>query len=630
MKYTLLFLLLYSNVLFAQPASYDIAAIPDALKKDASTVKRFEKIDFEVKDIDKAYLRVQEVTTVLDASASNELVFQQFTDNFHSLEDVDIKVYDASGKVLDKLKKKDLSSQSSGSGLVPDGKVYYYEVQANKYPVTVEFDYTIIFHGIFHYPDYIIQTPEQSIERSIFTARVPKDLDLRFKLMNHQFAPVIDETDKSVKTYSWNISGLPAKKYEIGSGDYSNSYPRVMLGANKFELDGYPGEMNSWKNMGLWYNTLVKNDNVLDPKFSEEIKRLTSNATNERDKVELIYNYLQKNFRYVSIQLGIGGMKPFSADFVHKNKYGDCKALSNYMQACLNAVNIKGYSAWIRGDNYPNIIDPDFPDDPFNHQILCVPLKGDTIWLECTSNTAEFGVLGSFTENRQALLLTENGGVLLNTPKSKAESNRFTSNTTIKLNADGEGSASVELKTTGEYIDDIKNYVFEQKKDDQKKYLVNYIGFIQPDDFEITYDKADNKAPVKIEMAIEKVPEFSSGNKLFLNPRIYKIWSYALPKAEGRTQDFYFNTPFIKTDTTIYKLPEGFTLETLPKPKNINFEYGSLKSTYKYDEVQKTIITTLQLQLNEYKIPAAKFLATKNFFNEVLEEYTEKIVIKKS
>lgn len=629
MKYILFSLVFFCTAVAAQPPSYNVADIPEALKKDAHTVKRFENILFEINNVDKAHYRVQQVTTVLDASAKDELVFNQFTDKFRSLEDVEIKVYDESGKLTNKYKKKDLSSQSTGSGLVPEGKVNYYEVPVNQYPVTVEFDYTIVYHGLYSYPSFHIQGPEESIERSSFTVRVPKEMDIRFKPMNAVLAPQIDETDKDTKTYNWNISALPAKKYEAGSGYIENSYPWILIAPNKFELDGYPGEMNSWQNMGMWYNTLVKSDNILDAKYADEIKKLTEKASTDKEKVKLIYEYLQKNYRYVSIQLGIGGFKPFSADFVHKNKYGDCKALSNYMQACLNAVNIKSYSAWIKGSTNPNTIDPDFPYDPFNHQILCAPLNGDTVWLECTSNTAEFGVLGNFTENRSALLLTETGGHLINTPKSKAANNLYTSNTVIDLKDDGSGIAKVELQTTGEFKDDMKNYIFDQKKDDQKRYLVNYIEFLQPDDFEVTYNKDDKQAPVQLQLAMEKVPDFSAGNKQFLNPRIYKIWRYALPKAENRTQDYYFPHPFIKTDTTIYMLPEGFGVETLPKPKVLSFEYGNFKTTYQFDETKKRIITTARLELDEYKIPAAKFLAAKKFFNDVLAEYAEKVVIKK-
>lgn len=628
MKYILMVAIFYCNAVLSQQQVFDVASIPESLKKDAHSIKRLENIDFEIVDVDKAYYRVKTITTVLDPSAKSELIFEEYTDKFHSLDDVDIKVYDELGRVTGKYKKKDLYIQGTGSGLVPEGKVNYYDIKADKFPVTVEFNYTITYHGLYGYPDYHIQGPDESIEHSSFTVRVPKGIDIRYKPLNVEVLPQINEADKDVKIYTWFINSLPAKKYEDGSGYTENSYPRVMIEPNKFELDGYPGQMNTWENLGLWYNSLVKNDNVLAPQNAAEIKRLTEKATSDKEKMKLIYDYLQKNFRYVSIQLGIGGFKPFSADFVHKNKYGDCKALSNYMQACLAAVDIKSYSAWIKGSIYPNNIDPAFPCDPFNHQILCAPLNGDTVWLECTSNTADFGVLGYFTENRPALLLTETGGHLINTPQSKATSNIYHCNTVIDLKEDGSGITKSELQTSGSFKELMKNYIFDQKREDQKKFIVDYFEFSQPDDFDISYDKEDKLAPVKLTMAMEKIPEFTAGNKQFLNPRIYKIWYNALPKTESRTQDYYFKYPFIKTDTTVYNLPAGFSIETLPKPKNLSFEYGSFKTTYTFDDVKKQIITTARLELDEYKIPAAKFSATKQFFNEVLAEFTEKIVIK--
>ena len=75
-------------------------------------------------------------------------------------------------------------------------------------------------------------------------------------------------------------------------------------------------------------------------------------------------------------------------------------------------------------------------------------------------------------------------------------------------------------------------------------------------------------------------------------------------------------------------MPEGYAVETLPKAKKLIFEYGSFTYLYQFDESGKSIRSVARIELNEYKIPAAKFLATKNFFDEVLGEYTEKMVIK--
>src|SRR4030095_3800912 len=136
---------------------------------------------------------------------------------------------------------------------------------------------------------------------------------------------------------------------------------------------------------------------------------LVKDAPSESEKIKRIYEYMQNNFRYVSIQLGIGGYRPFSATFTDQKKYGDCKGLSNYMKAALKSVGIKSHIAIINAQYNAEPVDPDFPANNFNHAILCVPGK-DTIWLECTSSSAEFGKLGTFTENRNALLVTENGG----------------------------------------------------------------------------------------------------------------------------------------------------------------------------------------------------------------------------
>ena len=63
--------------------------------------------------------------------------------------------------------------------------------------------------------------------------------------------------------------------------------------------------------------------------------------------------------------------------------------------------------------------------------------------------------------------------------------------------------------------------------------------------------------------------------------------------------------------------------------KKLEFEYGSLKSSYKFDETTRSVISVARLELTEYKIPAAKFSAMRDFFGQVAGEYAEKIVVKK-
>jgi hypothetical protein len=377
----------------------------------------------------------------------------------------------------------------------------------------------------------------------------------------------------------------------------------------------------------MWYNTLLKGIDVFPDAKKDFFRKLVANASDDREKVKIIYQYLQKNFRYVSIQLGIGGYKPFPAAFTDDKKYGDCKGLSNYVHAALDAVGIKSYIALINRESNGVPVDPAFPCNQFNHAILMAPLKSDTVWLECTSNTLDFGKLDISTENRYALVMTENGGVLVRTPASYAGENIFSARTVIDMQETGEGKSMTTITATGEYNRSMRE-LLNAKTDDQKEYIIHEWGFKQPDEF--TLSKKDDSYRISLlEMAFEKVPEFTAGSKMFLNSRLYKLWPHKMAEYSSRKQDFYFDFPLTKTDTTVFKLPAGASVEALPKTKDLSCAYATYNTRYWYSETEKAIYSTATLVLKSHKIPAAAYADVKKFFDEVMMDDTQRIVVKK-
>ena len=622
------FAVLFTCSLAAQDYKYPVSAISAAMKKNCSTVKREERIEFEVRSKEKATYRDHSVTTVFSEAGRKALFFYEFTDKFRSLGDVAIELFDAQGKSLRKYSRSDMVSQSAGEGLVYDGKVYYIDVPVNQYPVTISIDYEMKYNGILNYPDYLFQYPGQSVEQSSYTIKLPADQDIFYKARNTNLPPQKAE-DGKYRTYTWSVKDLVAIRDEEGAVSRESRFPGILITPSAFSIDGYEGELSSWKNFGYWYTTLLKDVVNLPDERKDFFRTLVKDAASDRDKAAIIYRYLQQNCRYVLITLGIGGFKPFAASFVDKKKYGDCKALSNYTLACLEAVGVKSYLALVNAEYNKEPVDPAFPHNSFNHVILCVPQQKDSIWLECTSTTNEFGILGPFTENRNALLITEDGGKLVPTPRSKSTENQLNSRTQISLLEDGSGSADVLMQMTGEYRQDMIHYIKDEKKDDQKIFLVSRLGFIQPDEFSLGLKDQGDQKNLTAKMTFEKIPDFTAGSKMFLHPRIHKLWATPLPTAENRTQDFFFQTPFIKTDTTVYLLPAGYGPESLPKPKNLNFEFGSYTSDIRFDEQKKQIITTARLELTRNRIPVASYESAKKFFDSVLADYTEKVVVKR-
>lgn len=621
-------LLLLSLWINAQLPSLNVALIPDSLKKNASVVKRFENSFFEITDIDRGYLKTHEAYTILNADGAYKLHFSEEYDNkFFFLESVEIKVYDAAGKQISKYKKKDLMTYGGSDDLISDDKRAYIRIPASSYPITIETEVEKKYKGSLFLPSYSIIVPDEGVQQSTFTVKVPKSLDLRYKEQEIKLPPHVTEDDK-YKTYVWSVKNLPAIQTEPGAVSPVNRYPLILLAANRFKMDDYEGDMSSWKNLGLWYNDLHKGVDVLPEDRQAFLKNLVKDAKDDREKVRLIYDYLQKNFRYVSIQLGIGGWKSLPATFTDQKKYGDCKGLTNYMYAALKVVGVRSHRALINSQYDMAPVDPNFPMARFNHVILCVPQPKDSIWLECTNKVIDFGVLGSSTENRNALLITEAGGVLVPTPKSVATANKFNVLTTIVIQPDGSGKVVSKFNTTG-YFKMLIDYVVNEKKDDQKDFIINYMGYKQPDEFIFARKEDPVNMLTELEMVVEKVPEFIAGNKMFLSPRQYKLSETKLPKADKRKLDYYFRNPYVKTDTTMIKLPEGFAIEALPQSKEIKCSLASYQTKFWYDESEKAVFSTTLLTLNQLQIPAAEYAAVRKFFDDVALDDAQRIVIKK-
>lgn len=614
-----------SSIAGAQNISYDLSGVHDSLKKKADMIMQYENIEVNIENLNKAIIKTKQVFTVISAEGRSNLRFVEYNTSYSSLGDVEIKVFDKLGKQVNKYKKKDLTVQAIGDQFIDDVYASYINISAPSYPVTIEAEYEQVLKSTLALPDFKFMAHKTSVLESNYTIRIPKDISLRHRSRHIKLDPLVQE-EGNRKIFKWSIKNMAAKEYEEGSVDYSVAFPYVQVITEQFSHYGHKGDMSTWNGFGKWISQLYKGLDELDMERQQFFRELVKDAPDEEEKIRRIYDYLQKNFRYVSIQLGIGGLQPFSASFTDQKKYGDCKALSNYMKAALKTVGIKSHVAIINAEYNKEPADPAFPANTFNHVILCVPGNKDSIWLECTSNTAAFGELGNFTENRNALLITEDGGVLVPTPKSRSSANQFQTFTSIKLENDLSAITDTRMSVLGEFRGMMFSLI-KNNKDDQKLGIIRVLGYKQPDDFELMKDPGKNNS-YSLKMAIRKVPEFSSGSKFFISPRIHKVWGSKMPASEQRNLDFYFPFPFILSDTTVMVLPNGFTVEALPKEKTLKCGYGSYHFSTWHNVQENAVYSSTTLVLDKYKILAKDYNEVKNFFDEVLKDDSQRLVVK--
>ncbi len=612
------------------PQAYVASNIPDSLKENANSVVRFYEEDVTVKGPGKVSLKVHKVVTILNEKGDDDaILYLGYNKKYDSYSSIEMKVYDPAGNVIKKYHKSDMydGAASDGFSLVLDDRFLGLKHTIPSYPETIETEFEEDRTSAMNLDEWRIQHDQQSVQFGIYKLAVDSNDGFKFRCKNIVLRPS-KTVDGVTCHYTWQIQNLKATKLEEGAEAW-RVLPRVDLNVKDFLFYGFAGDFSSWKSYGKWLWGLHAQVNTLTPDRAADIKRMTDTIKTDKGKAKFLYNYLQQNMRYVSIQLGIGGLQPFPASFVDQKKYGDCKALSNYMSAMLKAVNIDSYCAVINAEANKEPADPAFAFDSFNHEILCIPFKGDTTWLECTSNTQPFGKLGSFTENRNALLITEDGGKLVRTPRSTMQDNQFNSEAHITLDADGGAKTMIKILSTGTYREEYIAFA-TLKSDEQKEEFMRRLNIKQPISLDVKpVTDVNGVKEVDLSMEYDKFCDIAAGDKQFYRPHAFDLVAFSIPAEEHRKSDYYFETPLQKTCVTTIDLPAGFDIETLPSNQSLKFTYGDYDIKYSFDATKHQVVSTAKFDINNQVIPAAKYTELQEFLDSVVKAQNKKLVIKR-
>lgn len=610
--------------------NYSSFGIPDSLKTNAHAVNRLDEGIIDIQSPTKFVFTQHQVVTLLNKDANYHLRQRFYFDKDYKVDDVEVRLFDALGIEVKRYRKKDFETVNyvDNMSLFTDNKLLKLDIPPLAYPFTIEVKSQQTANGYIELPDWMVGGVGQSVEVCRFAVSVPKDLDVQYKTWYLHNKPFTNITG-NIKTYQWEMKNRVACKIDDDGYEARSRVPKIELVPVHFEYDGLKGQLNSWENLGKWMYSLYNDPKAFSPLRVGDLKALVSRCASDKEKIKVLYEYMQSNMRYVSIQLGIGGFKPFPVSFVDDKKYGDCKALTNYMRYMLKTVGINSYPALINAGYNKMPVDPSFPADVFNHVILCVPTGKDSVWLECTSNSLATGMLGTFTENKYALLLTEQGGKLVPTPKSKSHDSRQHTRTTITLHAEGNATVSSNIYCTGEFWDSYYYYYFQQNSDDLKNIFVKYLHYKSPETFELTtpVDSADGHQ-FSLQANYEQLYDFKAGPKLFLKPRIHPICLEDVPMVKERKDAYLFRFPYEKSDTTVFILPPGFEPDNIPPVKEINSKYGQYRQEVIHDASKHTLTVIAQLSLKYHIIPPADYAALAEFFYTVKKQESEKLVIK--
>lgn len=248
----------------------------------------------------------------------------------------------ATGALIRKLKKSDITEVSAVSdiALYEDDFVKRFELKHNTYPYRISYSFSITYPEFIHIAHWYPSLYGLPSKNASLILEVPKDykFNLESKYLND---PIVTEKEDS-REYKWSATFNQVLHDEIYAPDWQELIPHLSIAPQKFTY-GIGGSLDSWTSFGNWIYQLNDGLGELPEEEKKTLSSLVEGVEDPREKVRRIYHYLQDHTRYILVSLDIGGLKSYPASYVAQNKYGDCKALSNYMKSALAFAGIESF-----------------------------------------------------------------------------------------------------------------------------------------------------------------------------------------------------------------------------------------------------------------------------------------------
>ncbi|MDR7372490.1 DUF3857 domain-containing protein [Flavobacterium aquidurense] len=608
-----LFFFLIALISSAQKSEYSAATIADSLKQNADAVVRLDQMDIVISSQRSMNIKVQRIVTVFTEAGLNDIDAYQGYDKATSIKNIEAIVYDAFGREIKKIKRKDFKDQSavSGSTLFSDNRVTFLEYTPVSYPFTIVYNSEIESSNTAFLPQwYFLGGYAVTIEKSVLNVTFPNNLG--FKKKEFQFSGYnIKKTLETDTQLSYVATNILAQKSEDLSPSHTDLFPKIMMGLENFHLEGVDGTAKTWEAFGKWYSEKILTGTTdLSEQTKTKIRALVGDEKDPIKKAKIIYDYVQKKSRYVNIAIGIGGWKPMLAADVDRLGYGDCKALSNYTKALLQAVDVPSYNTILYGDRYKSNIQSDFVSMQGNHMILAIPNGDNYTFLECTSQVDPFGYQGTFTDDRDVLVVKPEGGVIVRTKIYDDKGNTQTDKGIYTIDESGNFSGSITITSEGSQYSSksqIESLQPTEKEAHYKKYWDN-INNLKLGKVVFTNDKESIRFTENVQLsALNYVP--ISANKMIFALDVFNQNNGSVKRIRNRKNPFQIQRGYLDTDEIEINLPAGFTIEFLPTNYELKGKFGE----YKTEIIKK--------ENNKLLYKRSMFLSKGKYSNKEYDEY---------
>lgn len=418
-----------------------------------------------------------------------------------------------------------------------------------------------------------------------------------------------------------------------------------------FPPDGGVGNrgFDNWREAGNWELRLLQGRREASADIKQKVVMLMSSASTTLDKMRALARFVQQDIRYVAIELGIGGWQPHPAPEVFTHRYGDCKDKATLLSSMLHEIGVESYNVPI--NTRRGSITPQTPArmGAFDHVILAVqlpnnvedasliavlkhPKLGRLLFFDPTDELTPFGYLRGDLQSNYGLVVTPDGGDLMELPKLPAAMNGIQRTAKMTLGANGTLQGEIEEVRLGDRAASQRYALRSATKDADKIKPIESLLAQSFATFRITnatvtnFERNDLPLVFRYSLIAENYAK-TAGNLLLVRPRVVGSKSSDLLETkEPRKYSIEFEGPYRDTDVFEITLPPGYEVDDVPPP--VAMEYGFASYHSKAEADGRLLRYTRTFELKELTVPLNRVEELKRLYRIIASDERNTAVLK--
>jgi hypothetical protein len=622
-------------------ASASIPKYPD----DTQAVLLYDETTVVVKDAGEVHSIHRRVYRILRPGGRGRGVFDVPFDKDTKILNMKAWSLPAGGGKEYEIKEKDaVETQLTEGELYSDTRHRILSIPAAEPGATVAYEYEQRERPYILQDIWWFQNPDP-VRQSRFILQLPPGWRYRAVWIHHDSVSPQEDGNNQLR---WDLADVSAVEREPEMPAPQSIVGRMVV--NYVPPSGASANsMDSWQDIGKWYAALTTDRKLASPEIKQKVSDLTAGSNDTLSKLRALTGFMQKEIRYVAIEVGIGGYQPHPADSVYVNRYGDCKDKATLLAAMLHEIGIESF--YVLVNTRRGVIAPDYPPGlNFNHVILAISLPADVrdtdllaivkhpkygrlLLFDPTSTLTPLGYLPSFEQANYGMLAAADGGELIEMPLLPASANRLGRAAHLTLAPDGSISGSVEEIRQGDFAEIRRSQLLAAQGVERAKVIESFLGSFLPN-FRLTkasvgnLNAQDQMLVLNYELVVPNYAQ-TAGDLLLVRPRVVGEKARTILEEKERKYGIEFNTAALETDLFELTLPPGYVPDELPRPLDIDYDFASYSS--KVEMIGGNVLRyTRKYQIKDVMIPPARLGDLKKFFHQILADEANTAVFKKS